>query len=247
MPKARLPKVWQLITSSIQILVNNPKLIWLAAVVLIPSRLLGMTSTSETAAFATVAAILMNQALIWGVGQNDRGKKFTIRDAYYIGTAGFLRFTLVALALVIMMVPLVIALSIAAFGILPPTAVAAERVLLGLVALLLAAPTVYWLNRYVFGLIIVNESDLGPIAALRQSGVLVKGRWVKVFKLMIVAFALISVAGSLPILLLAATGGRANQYLLLALQVVIGLVTLPFLNVYAYQIYRALNGQRKKR
>lgn len=247
MAKSKLPKITQLTSSSVQTLVKNPKIIWVAAVVLIPSRFLGSSGTGEVGAFAAIAAILMNQALIWAVGQNLRGKKFTLKDAYYKGTAGFLRFVLVALALVAMMVPLVIALSIAAFGILPPTAVAAERILLGIVAILLAAPTVYWLNRYAFGLIAASESDLGPVAALRQSGQLVKGRWLPVFKLMVVAFLLISVLGALPVLLLAATGGHANQYLLLTLQTAIGLLSLPFLNVYAYQIYRSLDGQSKSR
>lgn len=241
-----LPKIRSLLADSLRDLRQNPKLIWITTLVLVPSGLMSMSTTGATAV-GSIATLLMNLALIWAVVELGHGRKVTVKQAYFQGTAAFVQFLLVALLLVLMLLPLVIALSIAGLGILPAEALPVERVLLGFVAILLASPTIYWLTRYVFALFAVSEHGAGPIAALKLSGRLVKGKWFDTVKRLAVIAVLMSAVASLPQLWFVLTNSLPSPLLLTIVQVIIGATALPFLSLYLHRLYRALDGQSQSR
>lgn len=241
--KNHLPKVTTLLAGSAKLLLTNWKLMVIVAVVLVPSTVLGAVSAADGSAFGSIAAVLMNLALIWAIIELSHNRVIKVKDAYFKGTAAFIQFLVVALLLVLMLLPLIIALSIAGLGILPPQALMAERLLLGFLALLLSAPTAYWLTRYVFALFIVCESPSGPIAALKASGRLVKGHlWPVLGRLAVIAI-IVSVLGSLP-LILSAVLPQIGQIPILGIQLLTGIIGLPYLNLYLHQLYRSLDGQK---
>lgn len=245
-PQKQLPKIRSLLTDSASDLMRNPKLFWIAALVLVPSGLLS-TGTTGATALGSIATILMNLALVWAIIELGHGRKVTIKEAYFRGTAAFVQFLLVALLLVLMILPLIIAFSVVGLGILPAQALLAERILLGFVALLLAAPTIYWLTRYVFALFTVCEHREGPIAALRSSGRLVKGRWFETVKRLAVIAVLMSIVASLPQIWFSFTKTLPSTMTLAVIQVVIGAIVLPYLSLYLHRVYKALDGQSQSR
>ncbi len=236
---AKVPGPLSLLKSALTQLKRAPKLLAVVAIVLIPTTLLTLTGNTQLSAFATLASLLMNLALIWAIIELANNRSISIKDAYYKGTAALVQFVIVALLLVVMLVPLIFGLSLIGIGVLPPGTLLPERILLGLLALLLVVPTVYWLVRYVFSLFIICETPVGPIAALRRSGQLVKGRFALVLGRLALVGAIMAIVGLIPLIavLLLHTD---NHITIAIIQTVSGLIGLPVLNLYLHQLYKSL-------
>ncbi len=245
----KLPKVWHLIKQSSGLIKHNPKLLTLVGIILLPTSLLisfTNTATNGSSGFTTLASLLMNLALIWAISQALSGKKISIKDAYFKGTAKFVEFLVVALTLVLMLLPLITGVAILALGVIQPGTLAAERVLLTVLAALLIVPTLRWVTRYALALYIVPDSNFSPMSALRRSRELVKGRFWPVFGRLVAVAIITLVAGLIPLAVPIALH-FSNRLGLFTMQFVIGLLVLPFYNTYLYNLYLALDGQKPSR
>lgn len=244
MPKSnqKITSVWQLAKGAVMTIKQHPKLLWIVAIILVPTTLLtstGGNASTDSSGFTTMASILMNLALIWAIIELAENRPITIKDAYYKGTAAFVQFMLVALLLVLMLLPLIFGMAIVGLGILPASAQLPERILLGLLAILLCAPTVYWLTRNVFALFIVCESQTSPLAAIRRSKQLVKGRFLAVFGRLAAAAGILVLLGAISTVL-PIVARIESKTVVAGLQLLTGLAGLPFLNLYLHRLYRSL-------
>jgi hypothetical protein len=181
----------------------------------------------------------MNLALLWAVGRVESGKSVSLSDAYYRGTASILRFVLVAAVVTLMSLPAVFALLFYQYGALNATVVISggEKALLAVVALLVALPSLLLVPRFIFGLSVVVDTELAPLAALGQSWRLTKRRLryvlaqlaklVAVYIILVVPFA-------------TALAFTENSLVIAILDFVVIMALLPFTNIYFFKLYRSL-------
>jgi len=243
----KLSPSWRLTAASLSSWRKHLKAFTLVtAAVAIPANLIQLgtpSGDSSLSAYLSIAAIVMNLALIWTVVQIESGHKVKLADSYYKGTASFVRFLLVSMLIVVELVPLALGLLLYSVGVVgaAPGTVALEKGFVGLLALLLAAPSLWLVNRSVLALIVAPATELAPIAAVRQSWRSVKGHSWQVLRRLgsLILAALLLVA--IPALVLVYLYDRTtNRGFLALLQVFTSLVILPFINLYLYKLYREL-------
>lgn len=218
-----------------------------AAIVTAPSIILGAAADASNglvSAYLYLAGMLLNVGLIWLVAQLAAGQKPSLKEIYYRGTGNILVFILVTLLLTLQILPLAAGLWVAT-GIVTITASLAEKLLLGLVGLALAWPTLFWLPRYLLAVFPAVLEPTEPLAALRSSRRLVGNSW----RLVLGRSALVLVTGllmaGLPALLLVTLGNALQQEIYFALlaplvQIVVNLVVLPWSIIALYQLYQEL-------
>jgi hypothetical protein len=238
----KLPTARRLLVDSVKQFARHWRTcLGVVAIVALPANLLTAWSRGEAAsnlgAYSSMAALFLNLALIWLAGQLAAGQRVSLKSAYYQGTQPIMRFMLVAAALVLQLIPLIIATALL-LGMTSSDALVAERIILGGLALILAGPTVYWVTRYNFGLLAVCASDLSPVAALRASAAAVQGRFWLVLGRLAALFGL-TVIVTLPLILLTVPANQ-NVWLVFAVQSVVSLVSLPVIFFYWHKLYAAL-------
>jgi hypothetical protein len=221
------------------------KLVLIALVIGAPTGLVTLflgAADSELAPYLSLAAVLMNLALIWSIMQLDKGERVTIKRAYYEGGTAVVRFFLVTITLALMLFPLMIGAIVFAAGVVGEgvTVSVGEQVLLGVVWLLLSFPTMFWLTRYLLSLITVVAENHTPVQALRASKKLVKGRsWTVAGRL--AALGLVSLLVlALPAILLSIVVGSEADVSRASLQLFTTTIILPFSYLYLYKLYQAL-------
>jgi len=205
----------------------------------------GVDAAGDTTASAYLAFVqlAMNVAVIYIVTKVVTGKPVTIREAYYEGSAMLVRLVLVSLLLVLMLLPLVVALVIVSAGVLAPGAAlgGAEQVLLLLLALLIAAPSIILLARGVWALYVIFEGKEGPIQATTRSRKITKGKVLVILgrciALLVFLIGLLLVPAAVLLLLGSLTHWTAWSVIL---QVIITITVLPLANFYLYRYYREL-------
>lgn len=222
----------------------------IVALVTVPVDILMLDSTLAAdggfSAYTTMAALVMNTALIWAVYHYvTSGQRPRFGAAYYQGTAGLVRLVLVNLILLLVLVPSLFGFLIFSFGSSTAEGVsvsAGEQALLAFVWLILSIPTIWLLERYVFAIYGVVGDDLRPMAALRASRQLSLGRYWRVFARLFV-FVIFLIAAALvvatPLFLISLVFHQA-AVLSLAFQLVAGLVGLPFIHLYMTRLYAEL-------
>ncbi len=194
-------------------------------------------------AYISMASLVMSVALIWVIVNLHKGQPVTLRKAYHDGTASLVRFILVAIILSLQLVPFGFGIGAYYLGTAGATSVvsAGEHVLLVLLALLLASPSIFWMVRYIFSLYIVVADGLGPIAALRASKKVTKGHFWKIIRRIAVLLLVLLAVVLIPSIAVAFVGGLAsNKWLMAILQGVLVTIMLPFMNIYLYKLYLQL-------
>jgi len=200
----------------------------------------GNTTASAYLAFVQLA---MNVAVIYIVIKVVTGKPVTIREAYYEGSAMLVRLVLVSLLLVLMLLPLVVALVIVSAGVLAPgTALGGiEQVLLLLLALLIAIPSVILVARGVWALYVIFESQDGPIQATVRSRKITKGKVVIILGRFLALLGFLIGVLLIPAVVLLFLGNLTHWTVWsVILQVIITITVLPLANFYLYRYYREL-------
>lgn len=214
----------------------------------IPSDLIGMSSTfSADATLGTVvqvAALFMNLAVLWAVIQHIEGKKVTFGQAFYDGTAAMLRFILIGLTLVGLLIFAAIGVfiyEISVQSIYAPPPTSPEQLLIGFVCALLALPSIFLITRFGLAYIGVVHDNLRPIAALRRSWRLTRGRFWRVLghgAQLLVYMAIVAIP---PSLLAAALGLlKAGGWATFVFELCISVLALPIGNTYLVRFYRHL-------
>lgn len=197
----------------------------------------GESTSSTTATYQAVLALVFSLVLIWTLRQVHAGEKVRIRDGFYMGMAPLVQFILVLLVTALQLIPLVIGATL--FSTVFTNGVAttgAEYVLWGTVFFVLALVSLYMLTSSLFALYIVTLPGMTPLQALRSARELVRNRrWAVMRKIVFLPLALVVMAGviTIPFFLFAAP---VAAWMLLA----VSMLLLPIAHSYMYSLYRAL-------
>lgn len=218
------------------------------AVVSIPINLLGLSTGLATDpsmnAYTTIAAIIMNVALIWAIVQSEKtGKAPGISSSYYDGSVAIVRFLLITVALVLMLIPAAFgaAIYLASLSAIDASVSLPEQLLISAVCLLIALPSVWMIIRFGLAPIAAIDTGLPPVASLRYARKLTLGRfWRTLARYAMLALYLIALA--VPIALVTA----GMSYLKLGpvptvfFQLTTTLTALPLANLYLLHLMRSL-------
>lgn len=244
-----------------QLIKNSLKDMWRLRGSLIPIILLIMipvvilnllTDNDQTlGSYGSFATLIMNIAVITTVMKLKAGsKKVTVGEAYYGGTTRFVAFMCVVGLLGLQLIPLLIGGLIYISGSTGATVGLGpvEMVLLGGIWLLFSVPTFRWLTRSVFALYLVQDANMRPIAAVKESSSLVRSKGWRVFGAMLAGAILMLVVLIIPSLAISTLPESASLWAKIAtslLQILSALVLVPFASVYGYNILEALGGKPK--
>lgn len=247
---SKLTSTWRLTRSSLASWRRHLKILTIVtAAVAVPANIIQLaipSGDSSVSAYLSLAAIVMNLALIWTVIQVEHDRPVTLARAYYEGTASFVRFLLVSLVIVLELIPLALALLLYNVGIVgaAPGTVPLEKGFVGLLVLLLALPSLWLVNRSVLALVIAPATTLRPWAVLGQSWRSVKGHsWQVLGRLVGLAVAALGLLAIPALVLVFLYDRTANRGWLALLQVLTSVLILPFINLYLYKLYRELAGE----
>ncbi len=248
--KLSIPKQsWILFKEAIKTYKANWKLfVSIVLIVSLPASIASVymidpATDSSLSAYLTLAQLAMNAAVIYAIVKLNSKKAVSVKDAYYNGSAGFIRLVLTAFVLVLISLLLVFGLLILFIGLLvPETALAlGEKFLIGLLSLILLLPGLYLLARTIFSIFNIFDSDNGPLQAVAESWRLTAGKGWKslgaLFFMMVFIFLLILVPAAILVVLLNLTQVLFFQ---LVLQVLVSLTVLPLTNLYLFNYYQGL-------
>jgi hypothetical protein len=252
-PKLKYPKI----PSAFRIFVDTLKdyrtnwkaYVKIMAVVAIPAGILSVLSLgpAEPTAqqYVSFASIAMNIAFLWAASQAVKtGVVPKVRSAYYDGSTAIIRFLIISFLIVIMLIPaalgaafnLMIAQYADYFGV--PLS---ERIILGVLAAILALPSLFLIVRFGLALFVAVHESLAPIASLRRARVVTLGRfWTVAGR--IVALLLWMLITGLPSFAILIGLSALGQVLIGAalFQIIATLTVLPIANLYMLKLYLIL-------
>lgn len=249
-----MPKTRTLITRSIkEIWQYKSTLFPIILLIMIPVVALSLLTSSDQTlgTYGSFATLIMNVAVIYAVIKLKTGtKKVTLSEAYYHGTGRFVAFMCVVGLLGLQMIPMLIGGLIYLSGSTGATVGLGpvEIALLGGIWLLFALPTFRWLVRSVFALYIAQDSSIRPIAAVKQSSALVRGKSWRVFGYVLAGAVLMFVVLVIPSLAISTLPDSASWLAKIAtslLQILSALILVPFASLYGYNILEALGAKPK--
>lgn len=217
-------------------------------VVLVPSAILttyvvAPNSDSSLSAYITIANSLMNAALVLTIVKAAEKKALTVKKAYYEGSALLVRLFLLTALIGLMLAPLFIGLIIFSVGFAESAELLSvfEKVMLAILAIIFTIPSLTMLTRAMFSLYVVAETSKGPWEAIKQSRKAVRGRALAVFgrlAALVLTLTVIVVIPSVGLVML--SNALSSAWPSLILQILVGLIVLPFSNIYLYRLYQDL-------
>ncbi|MEX0932261.1 MAG: hypothetical protein WDZ81_01500 [Candidatus Saccharimonadales bacterium] len=165
--KRKIPPAKDLLAESVRIYRKHWKPLLLVGLVIGQSLQLLFSSTDGL--WGWLWFVITFAALVWLV-QNLGSKKATVKNAYYQGTAYFIKTALVSAWLLIMFLPAFVGQALLLVISSPQMAATAiETTLAYLAWFLLLGLSLYLLIRNAFALIIVNNPKEPPISAIKKS------------------------------------------------------------------------------
>lgn len=197
----------------------------------------GNASSQTAGAYQLFLALITSLAVIWALRQVLAGGTLRIRDAYYRGMYPLVQFVLVLLVIGLQLLPLLVGSLL--YGTVSTNGIAVsglEKLIWGLVYILLALLSLYWLSSSLFALYIVTLPDMTPLKALRSARELVRGRrWTVLRKILWLPLILIIAAAviMLPIITLLTPLAQWVFFLLT-------MFALVAVHAYMYTLYREL-------
>jgi hypothetical protein len=212
----------------------------------VPLALLGLLEAQETTTYLSAVSLLLGLAVSWSiVALEKRSKRLSVKQVYYEGTAGLIKYVLVVVALVLQAAPLLLALSVLAIGLdASVTVTVVEKLLMLGLASLLALPSLYWLPRYIFAVFEILEPKQTPLLALRASRAAVKDRYWYVLRRLVAMMLVTILLLTIPTLVFGAIYQATEQPLFLAmLEVLSSLVFLPLNLIYLRRLQAGLHEQ----
>lgn len=249
-----MPKTLKLIKATFgQMWAMRRSLAPIILIVMLPVLILGLITSNDQVLgnYGSLATLVMNIAVVWAVIRLKQGdKKITLRQAYYDGTVRFVAFVGVLGVLALQLIPFLIGGLVYVSGSTGATIglSTAEKVLLGGVWALIALPSIYWLTRSVFGLYLVMDKAVAPVAAIRASGRLVKGKFWSVLGRFVAAAVVLVAIILIPSILLSTLPDSASWAARIGtslLQLLSSLILVPYASIYGYNVLEALGGKPK--
>jgi len=204
--------------------------------------LFGNVSSAESeiaGAYQLLLLSLVSMALIWTFRQMyaDKPRRVTVKQAYYTGTAPFVRYLIINAVIGLQLVPALLGMAIyqqvLGAGLAATSAESFIWLALLVMTLLLSF---YMVSSSIFALFIVTLPDVTPMQALRSARELVHfRRWEVMRKVafMPLMLILVGMVAFLPIVLYATPVADV-------LFSVAAIAAVAIINSYMYQLYRSL-------
>jgi hypothetical protein len=247
-----LPSGWQLWRLAITgFRLHMWRYIFLVLVVIIPNQLINALAggDSTVAVYTLIASLFMNGALIYAVirFKAEPNSKPKLRELYYTSSAGLLRYIIVSLILAVMLIPAAFGLWLSGAGNSTMAAPAlGEQLLLGLIGLIIAIPSIYLLIRNGLGSLIVYEGSVWPSEAIRRSRQVTKGHfWALLVRYLIMTLGLIVAIIPLTIICISLFLFTHIQFFITLNQIVNVTLLLPLFYLYTYELYSSLGTKNK--
>lgn len=197
----------------------------------------GNTTSQTAGTYQFFLAVIVSLAVIWALRQVATGSRPRVRDAYYLGMYPLVPFVLLLAVVAVQLVPMILGSTLYVTVINNGIAVfAAEKILWGLLFIVLALLSLYMLSSSLFALYISTLPDMTPMKALRSARELVRyRRWTVMRKVLSLPVVLIIMAFviMLPIIIVAPPLARWVFFLLT-------MAALPATHAYMYTLYREL-------
>lgn len=249
-----MPKTFYLIKQSFgDVWKARGSLVPIILLIMLPITALQYLLTSESAlsSYGSFATLIMNVAVVSTIIKFKAGsQKVTLAEAYYAGTSQFVAFVCVVGLLGLQLIPLLFGGLIYVSGSTGATVglSSVEMILLGGVWLLFALPSFRWLTRSVFALYLVQENDTRPVAAVKASSSLVRGKSWQAFGRILAGSILMFIILLLPSLAITTLPENGSWLIKLGtslLQILSAIILVPFAGMYGYNILEALGGKPK--
>lgn len=245
-----LPSAWQLFRGSLDAFWMHPwRYLIIVGIVTVPSNLIGLSASlaSDTTVsfYLNLASLFMTGALLWAVVHAQAETTLKLRQAYYEGSAILLRFVVVAAVLAMMVLPAAIGLSLYNLGSASTggSVSLGIQLLLGFLALLLSLPTFYWLVRFGLSIFRVAAAGEWPMAALKASRKLTLGYFWPLAGRLVLLLVWIALLMIVPLIVLIGLAILTHAiFFIVLLQIAFSLIAVPFISLYTYRLYQALQG-----
>lgn len=239
--RSKLASVWKLSKSTASVLINDWRVLGLIATIHIAvSVLLAVVSGNyQSGQFEPLfVGVLFSLAYLWVLRESHNSNEVSAKEALYRGPAQFVPFILVALMFFVQMLPFAIGAFVFQVGVGGGVAINIyEQLVFGLIWLILALPSIYWVTTTTFALIIVSIGGVNPLQAWRAAKKLIKpyfmaaaGRLLYIF---IIGTFLLFGALVLAIWL-------DQAYLFTYGLSVVGVLLVPVVWTYIFEVYREL-------
>lgn len=205
---------------------------------------LGLSSDATFSAYSSFLTLIMNLAVIWLITEFNAGRRPTFSQAYYRGTGALVRMMLLAVAFFFIAVPFLIGALFYLQGVTGSIVAASgpEKLLLGMVWLVLSLPSAWLAARFFLSMFALVEQDTAPLAALAYTNSITKGHTLKILaRLLVLAIVvLVTIAAPAVVLSLAKLNAKVLTFFMAMLQLLSVLILLPLINLYLFNLYKAL-------
>jgi hypothetical protein len=197
----------------------------------------GNSASTNSSPYQTILILFISLVVIWALRQTMAGVTVRIRDAFYQGAYPLVVFLLVLLVICIQLLPMFVGAQLYSFVVSNGIAtLVVERVLWGVLLVLLMLLSLYMLSSSLFALYIATLPNMTPIKALRSARELVRyRRWTVLRKLFFLTFMILAVALviMLPIILLITSAATWVFF-------VLSMAGIVVIHAYMYTLYRDL-------
>ena len=249
LPKAKLPKIasgWQLWRTTVSDYFHGWKSYFgTMLVVAVPVALLSfspaLAADKGFTAYTSMAALILNLVIVSLALDRYRSEPTSIRHTYYEGTATLLRFIIICVVLGLCLIPAIIGLAIVGLA-QQDGAGLPELVIIGLLGLILSAPSLWLLTRFGLSAIMIVDQPARPFAIMAAARRLTLGRfWPLLARLIILILWLVLVALIMAIFITLVAAVYHNNTALNSLsRLLLSLTVLPLGSIYLVRLYGQL-------
>jgi hypothetical protein len=199
---------------------------------------IGLTGGSQAKSTAmAITMLLVSLVYIWAIRQTLAGQKVKMRDAYYQGPTPLAGVLIVLFMLSLQLIPFAAASFV--YGTARSGGLFAsgfEDLAFFVITALVALGSLYWITSTIIALYVVTLPGMYPMQALRAAKKLVQFQRFLVFKRLLFLPVCIGVGYVLLLLFSIRFIPSGVFYLAESFQ----LLSLPFIHVYIYKLYRSL-------
>jgi hypothetical protein len=194
-------------------------------------------ATAVSGLYQSILFIIFSLAVIWTLRQTAAGHIVKTRDGFYSGMYPLIPFLLVFLLLSVQLLPLVIGVTIYTYGISGQIAISWwEIAAFVVVAALLTWWSLRMITATLFAFYAVTLPDMTPLKAYRSAREMVTGRRLYLWrKIIFLPIALLLVATIVIVPIIFFSPGLAVWAFF-----VFGVICLPVVHGYLYNLYRSL-------
>jgi hypothetical protein len=197
----------------------------------------GSGSSDTSGIYQLVLFLVGSLAIVWALRQVSSGSVVRVRDCFYRGMYPLVPLILVVLMIGLQLLPLVIGSGL--YGIVVANNIAVnsfQDVIWGIICIIPALLSIYWITASVFGLYIVTLPDMTPLQALRSAKELVeKRRLIVLRKVLFLPLVLAVVAATIMVPIIIVLAPLAQWVFF-----VLTIFALTITHAYFYTVYREL-------